>query len=309
MKEETKTFVIEENIEGLRLDKALTILDKNNSRVYYGNLIKNGDILVNGKVVSPSYKVKKGDKIEVFFRKKESNLDLEPLELELDIVYEDDDILVINKPQGLVVHPGDGHHNDTLVNALIYNQKELSTMNGLDRVGIVHRIDKDTSGLLLICKNDEAHNFIAEQLKDHSMHREYIALVDGNLQSDSGKIVGKIGRDKGNRQKMAIDNINGKDAITHFEVIERFKNFTLIKCRLETGRTHQIRVHMSSIGHPVTGDKLYGGNCSFYQNGQLLHAYKLTFVHPRTKKEMTLECPLPEYFTKIIERLRELENR
>ena len=309
MKEEIKEFIISEKIEGLRLDKALTILDESCSRVYYGNLIKNGDILVNDKEVSPSYKVKNNDKIRVFFRKKESNLDLEPLEMKLDIVYEDDDILVINKPQGLVVHPGDGHHNDTLVNALIYNQKELSTLNGIERVGIVHRIDKDTSGLLLICKNDDAHNFIAEQLKDHTMNREYIALVDGNLQSDSGKIVGKIGRDKGNRQKMAIDNINGKEAITHFTVLERFKNFTLISCKLETGRTHQIRVHMSSIGHPVTGDKLYGGNCSLYNNGQLLHAYKLTFIHPKTKEVMTLNCDLPEYFEKILGELRDREKR
>ena len=201
-------------------------------------------------------------------------------------VYEDNDVLVINKPKGLIVHPGGGHHDDTLVNALIYNEKELSNINGLNRVGIVHRIDKDTSGLLLICKNNFAHKEIASQLETHSMHREYIALVDGIITSDSGKIIGKIGRSKENRLKMAIDNINGKEAITHFEVLKRYKKYTLIKCRLETGRTHQIRVHMSSINHPLVGDKIYGGSTSLYNEGQLLHAYNLTFIQPSTKSKL-----------------------
>ena len=300
---ENKTFIVDEKIKGLRLDKALTLLCSLNSRVYYANLIKNKEVLVNDKVVSPSYKVEINDKIVVNFVQKESNTDLLPYEFKLDIVYEDDYLLVINKPKGLVVHPGDGHHNDTLVNALIYANKELSTINGLERIGIVHRIDKDTSGLLLICKDNFTHKEIAKQLENHSMHREYIALVDGILRTDTGKIIGKIGRDKTNRLKMAIDNQNGKEAITHFEVLKRFLHYTLIKCVLETGRTHQIRVHMSSIGYPIVGDKLYGGSTNLYNEGQLLHAYKLTFFHPILKKEITLETELPQYFKEVIDKL------
>ena len=287
----------------LRLDKVLTIFNKKNSRVYYSNLIKNGEVLVNGNKVSPSYKVHENDEISINYVEKEDEKDLKPLELALDVVYEDNDVLVINKPKGLVVHPGGGHYDDTLVNALIYNEKELSNINGLNRVGIVHRIDKDTSGLLLICKNNFAHKEIASQLETHSMHREYIALVDGIITSDSGKIIGKIGRSKENRLKMAIDNINGKEAITHFEVLKRYKKYTLIKCRLETGRTHQIRVHMSSINHPLVGDKIYGGSTSLYNEGQLLHAYKLTFIQPSTKKEVNVQIDLPQYFIDVLNKL------
>ena len=287
----------------LRLDKVLTIFNKKNSRVYYSNLIKNGEVLVNGNKVSPSYKVRENDEISINYVEKEDEKDLKPLELALDVVYEDNDVLVINKPKGLVVHPGGGHYDDTLVNALIYNEKELSNINGLNRVGIVHRIDKDTSGLLLICKNNFAHKEIASQLETHSMHREYIALVDGIITSDSGKIIGKIGRSKENRLKMAIDNINGKEAITHFEVLKRYKKYTLIKCRLETGRTHQIRVHMSSINHPLVGDKIYGGSTSLYNEGQLLHAYSLTFSQPSTKKEVNVQIDLPQYFIDVLNKL------
>ena len=287
----------------LRLDKVLTIFNKKNSRVYYSNLIKNGEVLVNGNKVSPSYKVRENDEITINYVEKEDEKDLKPLELALDVVYEDNDVLVINKPKGLVVHPGGGHYDDTLVNALIYNEKELSNINGLNRVGIVHRIDKDTSGLLLICKNNFAHKEIASQLETHSMHREYIALVDGIITSDSGKIIGKIGRSKENRLKMAIDNINGKEAITHFEVLKRYKKYTLIKCRLETGRTHQIRVHMSSINHPLVGDKIYGGSTSLYNEGQLLHAYNLTFSQPSTKKEVNVQIDLPQYFIDVLNKL------
>ena len=287
----------------LRLDKVLTIFNKKNSRVYYSNLIKNGEVLVNGNKVSPSYKVHENDEISINYVEKEDEKDLKPLELALDVVYEDNDVLVINKPKGLVVHPGGGHYDDTLVNALIYNEKELSNINGLNRVGIVHRIDKDTSCLLLICKNNFAHKEIASQLETHSMHREYIALVDGIITSDSGKIIGKIGRSKENRLKMAIDNINGKEAITHFEVLKRYKKYTLIKCRLETGRTHQIRVHMSSINHPLVGDKIYGGSTSLYNEGQLLHAYKLTFIQPSTKKEVNVQIDLPQYFIDVLNKL------
>ena len=287
----------------LRLDKVLTIFNKKNSRVYYSNLIKNGEVLVNGNKVSPSYKVRENDVISINYVEKEDEKDLKPLELALDVVYEDNDVLVINKPKGLVVHPGGGHYDDTLVNALIYNEKELSNINGQNRVGIVHRLDKDTSGLLLICKNNFAHKEIASQLETHSMHREYIALVDGIITSDSGKIIGKIGRSKENRLKMAIDNINGKEAITHFEVLKRYKKYTLIKCRLETGRTHQIRVHMSSINHPLVGDKIYGGSTSLYNEGQLLHAYSLTFSQPSTKKEVNVQIDLPQYFIDVLNKL------
>jgi len=298
-----KTYVIEKKNESLRLDKALTLFDLNYSRVYISNLIKEKNVTVNGNFVSPSYKVKEGDVINITFVEKETNMNLEPLEMKLDIIYEDDDLIVIDKPAGLVVHPGSGHQNDTLVNALIYANKQLSTVNGLNRIGIVHRIDKDTSGLLLICKNDFVHNAIADQLKDHSMHREYIALVDGVIPDNEGKIIGKIGRDKQNRLKMAIDNQNGKDAITRFTVEKRFNKYTLIKLKLETGRTHQIRVHMSSIGFPVTGDKLYGGSTYLYKGGQLLHAYQLTFYHPILKKEMSFTCDIPQYFKNILNKL------
>lgn len=296
-------FIVKDNINTLRLDKALSLLDSKYSRVYFSNLIKNGDVLVNGQKVSPSYKVKTDDKIIVNYVKRDKDKDLEPYDFKLDVVYEDDNVLVINKPKGLVVHPGNGHFNDTLVNALIYANIKLSSINGVERVGIVHRIDKDTSGLLLICKDDFTHKEIAKQLESHSMHREYIALVDGVIEVNNGKIIGKIGRDKNNRLKMAIDNINGKEAITHFEVIERYKKYTLIRCQLETGRTHQIRVHLSSIHHPLVGDILYGGSNEVYDNGQLLHAYKLTFYHPVLKKEISLECDLPQYFKDVLSRL------
>lgn len=300
-----KKYIISSNLVSLRLDKALTLFEENYSRVYFSNLIKNGNVLVNNKTVSPSYKVMEGDEIVVTFVKSEKEEYLEPMEYKLDIIYEDDDILIINKPQGLVVHPSCGHQNDTLVNALIYNEKELSKVNGIERVGIVHRIDKDTSGLLLVCKNDYAHNFIAEQLKDHTMHREYIALVKGTILNEKGKIIAPIGRNKENRLKMAVDTVNGKDAITHFKVLKRFQNYTLLECKLETGRTHQIRVHMEYFNHPIIGDNLYGkNNCALYSKGQLLHAYKLTFIHPITKKEVSFTCPLPDYFQKIIDNLK-----
>lgn len=298
------SYVVGKEIVSLRLDKALTLFDSNNSREFYSYQIKEGNVKVNGEIKSPSYKVKEDDVIDTTFINKVLDESLKPYELELDIVYEDDDLLIIDKPRGLVVHPGSGHHDDTLVNALIYNKVSLSNSNGMYRVGIVHRIDKDTSGLLLVAKNDFTHERIANQLKDHSMHREYIALVEGIIEEDQGKIVGSIGRNKQNRLKMAIDAINGKNATTYFEVVKRYKKYTLIKCRLETGRTHQIRVHLSSISHPIVGDGLYGGGCSVFNKGQLLHAYKLTFVHPRTKKEMSFERDIPLEFNEVLETLK-----
>ncbi len=297
-----KTYKVEQEHHDLRIDRYLALIEPKFSRMHFNNLIKEGNVTVNEKVVSPSYKIKSMDEIVVNFVEEEFDPnEIKPYKFDLDIIYEDEDIIVINKPKGLVVHPGDGHHDDTLVNALVYANKELSNVNGLERVGIVHRIDKDTSGLLLVCKNNYAHMFIAEQLQNHSMHREYYALVMGRIEEDNGKINAPIARDKTNRMKMCVDPINGREAVTHFTVLKRFEKYTLIDCKLETGRTHQIRVHMEYIKHPVVGDPLYGkNNCGIYNNGQLLHAYKLTFVHPTTKKEMTFEAPLPNYFTEIL---------
>ncbi len=297
-----KTYKVDKEHHDLRIDRYLTLVEPNFSRVFFSNLIKNGNVTINEKVVSPSYKIKAMDEINVnFVEEKLDCNDIKPYKYDLDILYEDDDIIIINKPKGLVVHPGDGHHDDTLVNALIYANKELSNINGLERVGIVHRIDKDTSGLLLVCKNNYAHAFIAEQLQNHTMHREYYALVMGRIDEDNGRINAPIARDKNNRMKMCVDAINGRPAVTHFTVVKRYEKYTLVDCRLETGRTHQIRVHMEYIKHPVVGDPLYGkNNCGIYNNGQLLHAYRLTFVHPTTKKEMTFEAPLPNYFKEIL---------
>ena len=297
-----KTYKVEPEHHDLRIDRYLALIEPKFSRMHFNNLIKDGNVTVNEKVISPSYKIKSMDEIIVNFVEEEFNPnEIKPYKFDLDIIYEDDDVIVINKPKGLVVHPGDGHHDDTLVNALVYANKELSNVNGLERVGIVHRIDKDTSGLLLVCKNNYAHMFIAEQLQNHSMHREYYALVMGRIEEDNGKINAPIARDKTNRMKMCVDPINGRSAVTHFTVVQRFEKYTLIDCKLETGRTHQIRVHMEYIKHPVVGDPLYGkNNCGIYNNGQLLHAYKLTFVHPTTKKEMTFEAPLPDYFKEVL---------
>ena len=297
-----KTYKVEPEHHDLRIDRYLALIEPKFSRMHFNNLIKDGNVTVNEKVISPSYKIKSMDEIVVNFVEEEFNPnEIKPYKFDLDIIYEDDDVIVINKPKGLVVHPGDGHHDDTLVNALVYANKELSNVNGLERVGIVHRIDKDTSGLLLVCKNNYAHMFIAEQLQNHSMHREYYALVMGRIEEDNGKINAPIARDKTNRMKMCVDPINGRSAVTHFTVVQRFEKYTLIDCKLETGRTHQIRVHMEYIKHPVVGDPLYGkNNCGIYNNGQLLHAYKLTFVHPTTKKGMTFEAPLPDYFKEVL---------
>lgn len=299
----TEKIAITTNFSTLRIDKFLSMTYPNYSRAYFTYLIKNKFVKINDEFIQPSYKLKENDVLEIQFNEKDLNENLKPYDFDLDVVYEDDDVLVINKPKGLVVHPGNGHENDTLVNALIFHNIRLSKINGTKRVGIVHRIDKDTSGLLLIAKNDFAHNKIAEDLKTHIMHREYIALVDGEISTNKGKIIGPIGRDKTNRLKMAIDEKNGKEAITHFEVIKRFKSYTLIKCILETGRTHQIRVHLSSINHPLVGDVLYGGSNKIYNDGQLLHAYKLSFIQPTTKKEVVLEIPLPQYFLDVLSKL------
>ena len=297
-------YIITFKENGKRLDKAVSMLHSEFSRSYISKLIDEGKILVNGNKEKPSFKVKEND--EIFIAEIiDEKCDIKEENISLDMVYEDDDILIINKPQGMVVHPANGHYSGTLVNALMFQADSLSSINGIIRPGIVHRIDKDTSGLLCVAKNDNAHHFLAEQLKDHTMAREYIALVRGVIKENSGTIEMPIGRDKKDRQKMAVVK-EGKPAITHFQVLERFKDHTLVKCQLVSGRTHQIRVHMAAISHPVEGDPLYAGKNydKLYQNGQLLVAYKLKLIHPTTKKEMVFEIELPKYFLDVLSLLR-----
>lgn len=286
---------------GTRIDKIIAANEEKITRSKVEKMIENNLVFINDSPAKGSYKVRKNDVIS-YEIVEDQPIELKPLESELDIVYEDDDVFVINKPRGLVVHPSAGHYDDTLVNILIAKTKNLSSINGDFRPGIVHRIDKDTSGLLLIAKNDFAHAFLAEQLKDHSMHREYYAIVDGIIREDNGKIIAPIGRDQKYRQKMTVDIRKGKDATTFFKVIERYDDKTLVSLQLETGRTHQIRVHMAYIGHPVLGDEIYGRK---KQNlgGQILHAYKLTFVQPTTKKEVVVEIDTPKYFKEVISKL------
>ena len=296
-------YIVTFKENGERLDKAVALLNQELSRSYIAKLLKDGKILVNGNLEKASFKVKEND--EIFIEEIEDvKADIKEEDIPLDVVYEDDDILIINKPQGMVVHPANGHYSGTLVNALMFQEDSLSSINGVIRPGIVHRIDKDTSGLLCVAKNDNAHHFLAEQLKDHTMAREYMALVRGIINENSGTIDMPIGRDKKDRQKMAVDK-DGKPATTHFQVVRRFKEHTLVKCQLVSGRTHQIRVHMSAIGHAVEGDPLYGGRNfdKLYKNGQLLTAYKLKLIHPTSKKEMVFEIELPDYFKEVLAKL------
>ena len=299
-----KKIKANEELTNLRLDKALTILLEGVSRSKIQSHLENGLILVNGKQEKSSYKIAENDIITIEdFPSEVSDLNAE--NIPLDIVYEDDDVMVINKPKGLVVHPGAGNEEHTLANALKFHSDNLSTLNGEFRPGIVHRIDKDTAGLLIVAKNDTAHAFLSNQLSDHTLGRKYYALVLGIIPENEGKIIAPIGRDQKFRQKMAVDLLRGKEAETDFKVIERLKDTTLVECSLKTGRTHQIRVHMAYINHPVIGDPIYGkGNRKAYDDGQLLFAHELHFIHPRTKKEMTFSVNLPDYFKKILEELR-----
>jgi len=297
-------FVVTYKEANLRLDKVLAIFCEGKSRSYLSKVIDESMVTVNGEVAKPSLKVKENDVIELTYPE-DKKISLQAEDIPLNIIYEDSDILIIDKPQGLVVHPAAGHWEGTLVNAVLNHCKDLSTINGVIRPGIVHRIDKDTSGLICIAKNDEAHHKLADQLKDHTMNREYIALVKGVIKENGGTIDMPIGRHKGNRLKMAADK-DGKPATTHFEVLERFENHTLVSCRLVTGRTHQIRVHMSEIGHPVEGDPLYYGKGfdALYKGGQLLTAVKLTLIHPKTGEKKTFETQMPDYFKEVIEKLK-----
>lgn len=286
---------------GIRLDKALADLTEL-SRSQANEAIKNGNILVNGKAVKAKYSVKEGDLVTYDLPEPEV-LEYEAEAIPLDIVYEDDDVAVVNKPQGMVVHPSVGHTSGTLVNALMYHIHDLSSINGVVRPGIVHRIDKDTSGLLMIAKNDRAHQALAEELKDKKSLRKYLAIVHGNISNDRGVIEAPIGRSEKDRKKQAV-MAKGKPAVTHFKVLERFGNYTLVELTLETGRTHQIRVHMAYIGHPVAGDPLYGPRKTLKGNGQFLHAQTLGFTHPTTGESLRFSVEPPAIFQETLENLR-----
>lgn len=303
--DETLIFNVSEENVGERIDKYLSLQCPDISRSYLQKLVKEHLVFVNDKEIKANYKVQKEDTICVNFPEIKE-LDILPEAIPLDILYEDDSLLIINKPKGMVVHPAAGHTSGTLVNAVLYHCKgNLSGINGVLRPGIVHRIDKDTTGALVICKDDITHRDLAEQLKVHSISRKYRAVVSGNLKEEEGTIEGPIGRHPTDRKKMAINHTHGKDAVTHYRVLERFKNATYIECQLETGRTHQIRVHMSSIGHPLLGDEIYGSSKNPYHlEGQTLHAMILGFIHPKTGNYVEFEAPLPDYFLKLLDKLR-----
>ena len=297
-------IVVDESNSNQRLDKFLSTYFNEFSRSHIAKLIDDENCLVNKKVTKSSYKLKTGDIIEINIPEAKE-LEIEKEDIPLDIVYEDSDILIINKPQGMVVHPANGHYEHTLVNAILHHCHDLSGINGVMRPGIVHRIDKDTSGLICVAKNDKAHLSLAEQLIDHTMSRTYIALVKGVIIENTGEINLPIGRDPHNRQKMAVTRSNSKEAITYFKVLKRFSDHTLVECHLKTGRTHQIRVHLSYIGYPVEGDPLYSGRKydTLYKNGQLLVAVGLRLIHPSSNKEMEFKIDLPDYFEEVISHL------
>lgn len=300
----TREFDVLDVDAGTRIDKYLSEELPDISRSYIQKLIKEDQITVNGKVIKANYKVSTGDIVR-FDEPELKEPDILAEDIPLEILYEDSDLLIVNKPKGMVVHPSAGHYSGTLVNALMYYCKDdLSGINGVLRPGIVHRIDMDTTGSLLVCKNDFTHNDIAEQLKVHSIKRVYHAIVHGVLKEDEGTINAPIGRHPIDRKKMSINHKNGKEAVTHYKVIKRFKNFTYIQCQLETGRTHQIRVHMASINHPLLGDINYGpAKCPFKLQGQCLHAKIIGIVHPRTGEYVEADAPLPEYFESLLEKL------
>lgn len=285
-----------------RVDKYLTTELDTMSRSKVQNLIADGYVIVNGETIKANYKLEAGDKVEVFVPEPEA-VDVEAEDIPLDIIYEDKDIVLVNKAQGMVVHPGAGNPNGTLVNALLFHIKDLSGINGEIRPGIVHRLDKDTSGILIVAKNDEAHVNLSEQLQNRTVKRKYWALVHGVLPHEHGTINAPIGRDPKDRQKFTVIK-GGKEAISHFRVLERIQKFSLMEVSLETGRTHQIRVHLNYIDHPVAGDKIYGPKKSLEGNGQFLHARMLEFTHPRTGETMSFEAELPALFEETLDRLR-----
>jgi 23S rRNA pseudouridine1911/1915/1917 synthase len=301
----SQEFVVAPEDAGVRIDRYLSDQCQDISRSYLQKLLKEQSVLVEEKPVKSNYKVNKGDRISLTLPEIREP-EIVPEDIPLDIIYEDKDIILINKPKGMVVHPAAGHYNGTLVNGLMSHcRSELSGINGVMRPGIVHRIDMDTTGVLIVCKNDMAHNSISEQLKEHSITRRYAAIVHGVLKDDEGTINAPIGRHPIDRKKMSINEKNGRDAITHYRVLERFRQYTYIECQLETGRTHQIRVHMASTGHPLLGDSVYGpAKCPFRLNGQTLHAGVLGIIHPRTGEYMEFTAPLPDYFEELLRKLR-----
>lgn len=303
---ETLIFLTEEADKSVRIDKFLNEKIEDKSRSFIQGLIDNKNVTVNGKEIKSNYKLRVNDEIEVVLPEP-IELNVEAENIPLNIVYEDKDIVVVNKEKGMVVHPAPGNYSGTLVNALLYHCKDLSGINGVVRPGIVHRIDKDTSGILVIAKNDDAHNELAKQFKDHSIKREYYALVENRFSKADGAIDKPVGRNKKDRLKMGIVE-DGKRAVTHYNVLESYNNgIVLVKCSLETGRTHQIRVHMSSIGHPLIGDELYGAKKQKIKlQGQALHAKNLGFIHPTTKEYVEFESELPQYLNEIIEKFRKL---
>ncbi|MBP1992775.1 RluA family pseudouridine synthase [Paenibacillus eucommiae] len=288
-----------------RMDKFITdALSENTSRTQVQQWIKEGHVSVNGQAVKPNYKLAERD-VVVLTIPEPVNVELKPEAIPLDVVYEDSDVIVINKHRGLVVHPAPGHYSGTLVNALLHHCKDLSGINGVLRPGIVHRIDKDTSGLIMAAKNDKAHAGLAEQLKAHTVNRKYLALVHGNIQHEHGTIEAPIGRDAHDRKMYTVTEKNSKEATTHFVVLERFGDYTLVELKLETGRTHQIRVHMKFIGHPLVGDPMYGKSKGGMQmEGQALHAAVLGFVHPRSGETMLFAAPLPKDMEDLLQRIR-----
>lgn len=297
-------FQIGEDTAGMRIDKCLSEAFDELSRAYIQKLIKEKLVFINGKNCKPSSVPVYGD--TVIFSTPDSVIpDILPENIPLDILYEDEDVIVVNKPKGMVVHPAAGHYTGTLVNALLYHCRDLSGINGVLRPGIVHRIDKDTTGAVIACKNDRAHESIAEQLKEHSVDREYIAIVHGNITEEEGTVDAPIGRDKKDRKRMGVDFADGKKAVTHYYVLERFSQYAYVKCRLETGRTHQIRVHMAYIKHPLLGDEVYtGAKSPWHLTGQTLHARTLGFMHPSSGERILVEAPVPEYFERVLADLR-----
>lgn len=294
----------DENYMDERVDKFLSSMLPEQSRSYLQKIIKDGSVLVNGKPVKASHRMEDGDEVAIDLPElKEPEIEAE--DIPLDILYEDADLLMVNKPKGMVVHPSAGHNSGTLVNAVMYHCRgQLSGINGIMRPGIVHRIDKDTTGVLVVCKNDYAHNHVAEQLKVHSITRKYRAIVAGVIKEDEGTVDAPIGRHPVERKKMAVNEKNGKRAVTHYRVLQRFANHTYIECQLETGRTHQIRVHMASLRHPILGDTVYGPEKNPYHlEGQALHAQVLGLIHPATGAYIEVEAPLPEYFRKLLLKL------
>lgn len=301
---EKKSFEVKERA-GLRLDRYLAEELPELSRSYIQKVIKDGGVSLKEKPLKANYKVSPGDVIQLELPPV-VEMEVLPEDLPLDILYEDADLIFVNKPKDMVVHPSAGHFSGTLVNGLLYHCRgELSGINGVMRPGIVHRIDKDTTGVLVVCKNDRAHNKVAEQLKEHSITRRYRAVVCGNLKEDEGTVDAAIGRHPVERKRMAVVSMGGRHAVTHYRVLERFGKYTYIECELETGRTHQIRVHMASVGHPILGDEVYGrGKAPFELHGQVLHAMVLGVVHPSTGKYIEVEAPLPGYFAELLKKLK-----